>query len=749
MKKVCVCIASHAGVHYLNRCILSIKKQFPVSSFTYDIIVNVNSTNSKYYDDVKDNIIDKNIQIYNTVSNGYPGKAHNANFEFFRNHTEYDYMFMIDHDDVYYPCAFQLFEKCINKNIDVLHLMINDIITYVNIPKLLKLQAHGNIKIYSALHHEKNWWKIKKDVINPYKNPIHKCKTPSRILITSRKAMNELELKYNEDVKLFDDYQVILELIYHQYTKNTLNINGCSNTFIYAYDAINDSSATKHFTKEFFIEENNKFRNMAKKYEDILTKKWSPEKWNYIELGIPSNFSIIDKSHYISEMFTNFYVKYYIDQYNLKNDLKEKYQILKQMFNINIPDVTIFEQFLFLSLKYNENKNQLKKYYFEYIKKFNPDKQKRQQLMYNIFGYVTKKSQKNIQESNNEKIDVKRVVIYTGYSPPFNGKTYGKNLAYGSEITALKIAEEFAKEYETYVVCNTNETITYKNVNYISLEDYYNFDKEVDILIISRFLHHFLEYKVNAKKVFYWLHDLDFHYSWKDKQIPGRGMNMQKNIDKLVNKYICVSNWHKEEIKKNYKVEDKKIIVIPNGIDLNKLQSIKDQTRIKERIIWCSEPSRGLDILLKNFDKIINILPNVQLHIFFHTIQDWILCLIKDEWKHRIIIHKKVSQETLWEEMKKSEYFIYTNRSHETFCLSALEAIGNGCKVICNGFSGIGELVDKLNGYTIKGYHISQSKWFDKLIETLKEIKDKDESKKIINEYDWNAIYKNYWKNII
>jgi len=750
MKKVCVCIATHSGVHYLNRCILSVKKQFPVESFTYDIIVNVNSTNPNYYNEVKKNIIDKNIKVFNTKSNGYPGKAHNANFNFFRNHLEYDYMFMIDHDDIYYPCAFQLFEKCINQNIDVLHLMINDIITYRDIPKLLKLQAGGNIKIYSALYHEKNWWKIKKDVINPYQNPIHQCKTPSRILILSRKSIQELELKYNEDVKLFDDYQVILELIYHQYTKNKLNIKGCSNTFLYAYDAINDNSATKQFTPEFFQEENKLFHKYASKYKSVLDKKWDPTNWNYIEIGIPTNFSIIDKAHYISEMFTNFYMKYYIDIYNKTNDLKEKYEVLKKLFLINIQNENIFKQFLMLSIKFNPNKNELKKIYFQYIKKFNPPSQDTKQLMYNIFGYVFNNNSIKIKKEKEKKItNIKRVVIYTGYSPPFNGKTYGNQLAYGSEITALKIAEKFAKDYETYVVCNTEENITYNNVNYISLEDYYNFEKEVDILIISRFLHHFLEYKVNAKKVLYWLHDLDFHYYWKNKQIPNRGIEFQKNIDNLVDNYICVSEWHKKEIIKNYNVDSNKIIVIPNGIDTKKLNNISQQKRIKERIIWCSDPSRGLDILLKNFDKIIDILPKVELHIFFHQIPDWIKCLIKPEWKNKIIIHTKVPQEELWKNMQKSEYFMYTNRSHETFCLNALEAYANGCKVICNGFSGIGELVDKLGGYTVNNYNIEQKEWFDELINTIKKIKNDDNNIKNVSSYDWNNIYNKHWKNII
>ena len=753
MKKVCVCIASHSGVHYLKRCILSIQKQFPVKFFEYDIIINVNSTNKKYYYDVLENIKDSSIKIYNTKSNGYPGKAHNANLNFFRTHKEYDYMFMIDHDDVYYPCAFQLFEKCLKKEIDVLHLMINDIITFKEIPKLLKLNAGGNIKIYSALHYEKNWWKIKKDVINPYKNPIYKCKTPSRILILSRKSIQKLELKYNEDVRLFDDYQVILELIYHQYTKNNLNIKGCSNTFIYAYDAINDGSATKRFTKKFFENEQKYFDKHSEKYKNVLNNSWNPSKWNYIKLGTPSNFSIVDKSYFITEMFTNFYVNHYISLYNNFNNLKDKYECLKKMFNIFIPNENIFEQFLHLSLKFNKNKNEHKKIFFQYLKRFNINQKKKNELMFNIFGYLTKKenNKKLIKkESNKNKEKIKNVVIYTGYSPPFNGKTYDKELAYGSEITALKIAEKFANDYKTFVVCNTKENIKYKNVNYISLNDFYNFDKQIDILIISRFLHYFLEYKVHAKKVFFWLHDLDFHYMWKNNiKLPNRGIPFQNNIDLLVDNYICVSKWHKEQIIKNYKVDPYKIKVIPNGIDTQKLKLIQNQKRIKERIIWCSEPTRGLDILLINFEKIIKVLPNVELHIYFHSIPEWIKLLIKKEWKQRIKINKKVSQKKLWEEMQKSEYFIYTNRSHETFCLSALEAFANGCKVICNGFSGIGELIDNLGGYTIKHCNINKKEWFDKLINTLNKIKNDTNTIKNVNNYDWNYIYENYWKKLL
>lgn len=754
MKKVCICIATHSGVHYLNRCIQSIFDQYPVKSFTYDIIVIVNSLNQNYYDDVKKNIIHKSIEIIETNSNGYPGKAHNSNMNIFRKRKEYDYMFMIDHDDIFYPCAFQLFERCIQQNIDVLHLMINDIITYREIPKLLKLNASGNIKIYSALHYEKNWWKLKKDVMNPYKYPIHKCKTPSRILIVSRKAINELELKYNEHVKLFDDYQVILELIHHQYTKNKLNIKGTSNTFLYAYDSINDTSATKRFSPDYFKQEHKQFLRMANKYRNVLEHQWDETKWNYIEIGIPQNFSIIDKSKYISKMFTEFYSKYYIKKYNETYKLNEKYEILKDLFKIHRPDKNIYEQFLMLSLKFNQNKDELKKLYFEYVQHFNPNESERNELMLNIYGYNHYKSNHTYQIKEINKLNnIKTVVIYVGYSPPFHGKNYGNQLAYGSEITAVKIAEQFSRDYNVYIVCNTNEKIKHNNVNYISFKEFETFDKDIDILIISRFLHFFLEYKVNAQKVFYWLHDLDFHYAWNDKMLPNRGIMFQNNMDNLVDRYICVSEWHKKQIHNNYNVDLNKILVIPNGIDKEKLINInkKKIKRQEQRLLWCSDPIRGLDILLTNFDKILNILPQCELHIFFHKVPDWIILLIKDEWKNKIHIHNKVNQQKLWEEMQKSEYFIYTNRSHETFCLSALEAYCNGCKVICNEYSGIGELVNNIGGYTIGSYHINQKEWFNKLINTLKIIKNKKNNinQNVIEKYNWNNIYINYWNNIL
>jgi len=317
-------------------------------------------------------------------------------------------------------------------------------------------------------------------------------------------------------------------------------------------------------------------------------------------------------------------------------------------------------------------------------------------------------------------------------------------LTYGSEIAVVETAKQFSKKYNTFVVCNTNETIKHNDITYISFNDFHKYNHDIDLLIISRFLHYFLEYKVNAKKVYFWLHDLDFHYSWNNHMLSDRGRRIQKNFDKIIDKYICLTNWHKQQIINNYNVDEKKIFILPNGIDQKKLISFQDVDRIKERIIWCSDPTRGLDILLKNFNKIINILPNCELHIFFHIVPDWIQKIIKDEWKHKIFIHNKVSQDILWKEMRKSEYFIYTNRSHETFCMSAIEAYANGCKVFCNNFSGIGENMNKLNQYTISG-NIDTDEWFDNLIKNIELKKNEKNTIKNIQQFDWNNIFKNYW----
>ena len=113
--KLLVLILTSSKINLLKRGIKSVKKQYPVKLFSYDLKVVVNTTNDRYYKEVIDTIKDENIEIIKTKSNGSPGLGHNSCLKVFQDRPEYDYFTMLDGDDLYYPTALQQLERMLNK----------------------------------------------------------------------------------------------------------------------------------------------------------------------------------------------------------------------------------------------------------------------------------------------------------------------------------------------------------------------------------------------------------------------------------------------------------------------------------------------------------------------------------------------------------------------------------------------------------------------------------------------------------
>ena len=163
--KVMVIILTSSQAQYAYRGYESIKRQTQ-HSFDYDIFINVNTLNKDYINEIREQfkeVID-DITIVETESNGKPGKGHNSILELFHQHPEYDYMFCLDGDDLFYPYAFQQYEKLFQKkpDLDLVHLMINDNVSF-------EKKEHKNIKLmgkfylYTPMEHQKNWWQEKED----------------------------------------------------------------------------------------------------------------------------------------------------------------------------------------------------------------------------------------------------------------------------------------------------------------------------------------------------------------------------------------------------------------------------------------------------------------------------------------------------------------------------------------------------------------------------------------------------------
>ena len=105
----------HSKSH-LERCFWSIENQ--PTEVKYDVVVNYNSTEPDYFDELKE-IIPEDYTLIKTESDGYTGKGTNSCLEHYRKNYKkngWTHMCVIDGDDYYYPMAFDLINEIHEKS---------------------------------------------------------------------------------------------------------------------------------------------------------------------------------------------------------------------------------------------------------------------------------------------------------------------------------------------------------------------------------------------------------------------------------------------------------------------------------------------------------------------------------------------------------------------------------------------------------------------------------------------------------
>lgn len=769
--KVFVLILTSSQLNLAKRCYKSILNQQSVS-FKYDIGVVINTLNKDYETKCYDYFKSLNLKVYKTESNGYPGKGHNSLLKVFENEHEYDYCIMIDGDDLFYPYAFKQFEQIYIRKpkTDIVHLMINDNISCTEKDHMYA-KLKGNFKLYSALNHQENWWK-EKGINNPFKQPLQQCRTPSRILLISRNALKYI--KYCEECKLYDDYLAWLLLVESQYN-NKLNTIALSDPTIYCYNAINDDSATHNF-KEFEYEQ--RIFNKTTKNLTVLQKNWNYYKdLPYLKLE-NKHFSLEDKIKFCNKHYVDFEIdekiklslkyfttgnyleaiKYYkkllqfglldpnihiqlgICYYKL-DKLTESINSFENALQVKKEDYTCFKN---LAILYNELNNY--KFTVKYLNKALKIKkepllvQLANKVKYNgiVFNPTQKKGFK----------DKDILVIYTGYSLPFNGSNYESKDVYGSEISAIKLAEQLSKKYKVFVFCPCKNEITHNDVSYYNYSKYESFQEQfqIDVMIVSRFIHFFCQYTNSARKTYIWVHDSRTHESWLNKKLTDYSRPLFNNILSSIDGVICVSDWHKEYFIKWNNISSEyyhKIHVISNGIDESNFKN--DVSKIKNRFIYCSDTSRGLDVLLTIFPKIKHYIPDATLDIYFSKISDEQKQIINS--LPYVKFHGKISQKQLALELQKSDVWLYPNTSHETYCCCAHEAMMAKCLVICRKFSGLITTVGS-GGILLSG-NPSTQEWQTKAINVVLKLLTNDKLKEEYQNKAKKFALGRSWDNIL
>lgn len=285
----------------------------------------------------------------------------------------------------------------------------------------------------------------------------------------------------------------------------------------------------------------------------------------------------------------------------------------------------------------------------------------------------------NLSSSHNKPI----LCFYMGYSNiNYNGGNYIEMNVGESEIAAINLAICLTKHYRVFFCGQNIRCGNHGGVEYTTPEHLHIMlgKSAVEILIISRYIHYFTEFRNTAKQVYIWLHDVTPLPWLNGGSINNTGYNLIYNQRHQINRIICLSEWHMAKIQGDAGLDRDKFCVIGNG--LNNSDFTGRHTRILNRFIYCSSASHSLNNILDIFPNIVREIPTATLHIYTE---------IDDGFQQRIdkmdyvVCHGRIPHDQVVPKFQESDVWLYIPDTFcETYCICALEAQRAGCLCFVN-----------------------------------------------------------------
>lgn len=188
-----------------------------------------------------------------------------------------------------------------------------------------------------------------------------------------------------------------------------------------------------------------------------------------------------------------------------------------------------------------------------------------------------------------------------------------------------------------------------------------------------------------------------------------------------------------------------KLFISSNGISSEEIaREIREIPRNKKRLMYASSPDRGLMLLLENWFRIRERVPDAEIHVFygfqnylkiieFNGVDDWrtshmakLYELLKQPG---VVWHDRVGQRELWQEWAKSNIWFYPTDFPETSCITSMEAQACGAIPVTTNFWALKSNI--IDGYTFDSTpqksEVVRSLMIEKVVELLKDSSDWDD----------------------
>lgn len=202
-----------------------------------------------------------------------------------------------------------------------------------------------------------------------------------------------------------------------------------------------------------------------------------------------------------------------------------------------------------------------------------------------------------------------------------------------------------------------------------------------------------------------------------------------------IDQFVYVSHWQSEQFRKQYNVPGYKTQVIKNACIDIKQRQIGPRSKVK--LCYTSTPWRGLDVLLNAWE--LTNTQDCELHVFSSTKIYGKDFAVNNENKYQelydkcealegVVYRGSVSNAELRNELPTFDILAYPNTFEETSCISVIEALSAGLRVVCPN---LGALPETTEGWArmypyLANKKLHALKFADILEEEIQKIKNGD-----------------------
>ena len=188
--------------------------------------------------------------------------------------------------------------------------------------------------------------------------------------------------------------------------------------------------------------------------------------------------------------------------------------------------------------------------------------------------------------------------------------------------------------------------------------------------------------------------------NWKERLSSSRWHNflpMQKKVAPQLKNIICVSQPSKEDVISEFKVDEKKITVIPNGIDIRTFKPSSIKKPLSFRIVTTASadiPLKGLRHLILALPKVIRQFPLTSLTVIGKSPEKSNLNNLLDDLdlEDKITFRSGISEEEIVKTYHDSDIAVIPSL-YEGFGFGAGEAMACGVPLISTDSGGLKQVI--------------------------------------------------------